>query len=169
MSSWLQIALKGHLNDIEKKKRTLSEEQPGGVLRLPPDVILYIAKNLEDYDIVSLALVNKNMFKIMHNELCRIRYKCMIDIQICWKLVSNDAINIARKNNFILNDPSKGYDHQDERNCLSKCLCFRNKSHYLKVIYVHKPHDVDILDWYEDYVKYNPSSKGKIHKYTVKK
>jgi hypothetical protein len=142
MRSWAQVALQGHFLDLEKKK---------GVLRLPIDVILYIAKNLEDYDIVSLALTNKYFYKILHEIIHKISHKCISSVEHGWNAMVPEAMSLCRLK--LKRYKSDSFTWQVSQKDEVECLCFRNKFHYISITYVHNPYDVDLLAWYENGLK----------------
>ncbi|CAH6419415.1 Hypothetical protein HVR_LOCUS614 [uncultured virus] len=127
------------------KKRNL-------LLSLPIELILHICEFLEDYDLVSFALVNKRSYGYLHDNIHTIRHKCLSLMENAWNYMAREADDMAHQR----------LDQHKSRVCSGwevvktdsiECCCFKNVYHQLKVIYVYNPRDVDLVAWYEDGIK----------------
>jgi hypothetical protein len=119
---------------------------------LNKDVLLHIGVFLEEYDLVSLALTNKYLYKHIYKSLWIIRSKCIRDLKDIFTSLACDAMYRAK----LQLEEHKSTIHTRWEVSLSndlRCYCFKNRLHKIRVTYIYCPYDLDILYWYEGNVK----------------
>lgn len=122
---------------------------------LKPELIELITDHLLPPDIISFGLSSASLYKILAVKLEELQklhekfHQCTAEIESGWNSLVPEAEYLAKlKRDEYKSSVCCGWqvDREDEFNC----SIYPDKTHFIKVVYVHNPRDVDMLAWFLD-------------------
>ena len=99
---------------------------------------------LQSEDLISFGLTSTSIYKILLNQLVNLQkehalyHQCTSEMEETWDML----LPVAQCKARISTQASEGRDIQ--------CSIYPGKIHFLNIVYIHNPRDVDIYSWFLD-------------------
>lgn len=117
------------------------------ILNLPAEIYLHICEFLSIKDIIILTFTHKSILRKLSDKLHNLYHECIIEIENNWNdLVPEAEYKAKRKLDKYKSEVCSGWEVT--KSYQFECSIYPWKIHWIKVIYVHNPIDIDLLAWY---------------------